>query len=53
MAYSGRAFVRFGCGRHRAGLNFGDCLAYAAAATANDTLLFAGDRFTHTDIKRA
>ncbi|HET9270825.1 MAG TPA: type II toxin-antitoxin system VapC family toxin [Vicinamibacterales bacterium] len=47
------AFVRFGRGRHRAGLNFGDCLAYAAAATANDTLLFVGDDFTHTDIKRA
>ena len=47
------AFVRFGRGRHRAGLNFGDCLAYAAAATADDTLLFVGDDFTHTDIKRA
>lgn len=47
------AFVRFGRGRHKAALNFGDCLAYAAAATANDTLLFVGDDFTHTDIKRA
>lgn len=44
------AFVRFGRGRHRAALNFGDCLAYASAATANDTLLFVGDDFTYTDI---
>jgi ribonuclease VapC len=44
------AFARFGRGRHRAGLNFGDCLAYAAAATANDTLHFVGGDFTHTDV---
>ncbi len=44
------AFARFGRGRHRAALNFGDCLAYASAATANDTLLFVGDDFAHTDI---
>jgi ribonuclease VapC len=47
------AFARFGRGRHRAGLNFGDCLAYAAAATANDALLFVGNNFTHTDIRQA
>ena len=33
------AFRRFGRGRHAASLNFGDCLAYAAAAVAGDSLL--------------
>jgi|SRR5688572_1400466 len=43
------AFTRFGRGRHKAALNFGDCLAYASAAAAGDTLLFVGDEFRHTD----
>ena len=43
------AFARFGRGRHKAALNFGDCLAYASAAAAGDTLLFVGDDFRHTD----
>ena len=47
------AFLRFGRGRHKAALNFGDCLSYAAAATANDPLLFVGDDFARTDIIRA
>jgi len=47
------AFLRFGRGRHKAALNFGDCLSYAAAANANDSLLFVGDDFAHTDITRA
>jgi ribonuclease VapC len=47
------AFLRFGRGRHKAALNFGDCLSYAAAATANDSLLFVGDDFAHTDITPA
>lgn len=47
------AFLRFGRGRHVAALNFGDCLAYAAAAAANDSLLFVGDDFAHTDIAPA
>jgi ribonuclease VapC len=47
------AFLRFGRGRHAAALNFGDCLAYAAAAAAGDTLLFVGDDFAHTDIPAA
>ena len=47
------AFLRFGRGRHRAALNFGDCLAYAAAANANDSLLFVGDDFALTDITSA
>ena len=47
------AFLRFGRGRHRAALNFGDCLAYAAATVANDSLLFVGDDFTLTDVTPA
>jgi ribonuclease VapC len=44
------AFDRFGRGRHRAALNFGDCLAYATASVAGDALLFVGDDFRQTDI---
>ncbi len=47
------AFQRFGRGRHRAALNFGDCLAYAAAAVAGDTLLFVGEDFARTGIEPA
>lgn len=46
-------FRRFGKGRHRAALNFGDCCAYALAKTLNVPLLFKGDDFTQTDIKSA
>lgn len=44
------AFLRFGRGRHAAALNFGDCLAYAAAMVANDSLLCVGDDFAQTDV---
>jgi ribonuclease VapC len=47
------AFLRFGRGRHAAALNFGDCLAYAAAVVANDSLLFVGDDFRLTDVTAA
>ncbi len=47
------AFLRFGRGRHKAALNFGDCLSYAAAATAGDSLLFVGGDFALTDITAA
>jgi len=47
------AFLRFGRGRHKAALNFGDCLAYASAIVANDSLLFTGDDFRRTDITPA
>ena len=46
-------FRRFGKGRHRAGLNFGDCCAYALAKTLDVPLLFKGDDFPLTDIRRA
>ena len=47
------AYGRFGRGRHKAALNFGDCLAYATAAVAGDALLFVGDEFRQTDIPAA
>lgn len=47
------AFRRFGKGRHRAGLNIGDCFAYALAKAADLPLLFKGDDFVHTDIRVA
>jgi ribonuclease VapC len=47
------AFVRFGKGRHPAGLNLGDCAAYALAKTRGLPLLFKGNDFVQTDIVRA
>jgi len=47
------AFDRYGRGRHKAALNFGDCLAYATAAATGDSLLFVGADFTHTDVPAA
>jgi ribonuclease VapC len=44
------AFNRFGKGRHKAGLNFGDCMAYATAYVAREPLLSVGDDFPHTDL---
>lgn len=44
------AFSRFGKGRHPAGLNFGDCFAYALARVLGEPLLFKGDDFSQTDI---
>ncbi len=48
-----RAFRRFGKGRHRAGLNFGDCAVYALAKLTGETLLTKGEDFPLTDIARA
>lgn len=44
------AYQTYGKGRHRAGLNFGDCFAYACAKTNNARLLYKGDDFAHTDL---
>ena len=44
------AFSRFGKGRHPAGLNFGDCFAYALAKAVAEPLLYKGDDFAQTDI---
>lgn len=47
------AFQRFGKGRHRAGLNFGDCAAYALAVAEAEPLLFKGTDFSATDVECA
>jgi len=48
-----QAFLDFGKGRHKAGLNFGDCFAYALSRATGEALLFKGDDFALTDIRRA
>ena len=45
-----RAFSQFGKGRHPAGLNYGDCFAYALAKVLAEPLLFKGNDFSKTDI---
>ena len=47
------AWQRFGKGRHPAGLNLGDCCAYAASVTEGAPLLFAGKDFKKTDVATA
>jgi ribonuclease VapC len=48
-----QAFHDFGKGRHPAGLNFGDCFAYALAKATGEELLFKGDDFSKTDVTSA
>ena len=48
-----QALLDFGKGRHKAGLNFGDCFAYALSRATGEALLFKGDDFALTDIRRA
>jgi ribonuclease VapC len=45
------AWRKYGKGRHAAGLNFGDCFAYALAKTTGEPLLAKGDDFSQTDIQ--
>lgn len=46
-----QAYRDYGRGSgHPAGLNFGDCFAYALARTTREPLLFKGDDFNHTDV---
>ncbi len=47
------AWRRFGKGRHPAGLNICDCMAYALARSENAPLLFKGNDFGLTDIEPA
>jgi ribonuclease VapC len=47
------AFGRYGKGRHLAGLNFGDCMAYAVAMAEGVPLLFTGADFARTDVVAA
>lgn len=48
-----RAYARWGKGVHPAGLNFGDCFAYALAEERARPLLYIGDDFAGTDIASA
>ena len=46
-----RAYQSFGRGSgHPAGLNFGDCFAYALARERGEPLLYKGDDFSQTDV---
>jgi ribonuclease VapC len=54
QAYLARqAWSEYGKGRHKAGLNFGDCFSYALAKSLDEPLLFKGDDFSKTDIPSA
>ena len=48
-----RAWRRYGKGNHPAGLNFGDCFAYALAEATREPLLYKGRDFAQTDIEAA
>jgi ribonuclease VapC len=45
------AFRLFGKGRNPAGLNFGDCMTYAVAKLAGESLMFVGEDFGQTDLE--
>ena len=48
------AYRRYGRGsKHPAKLNYGDCFSYALAISRDEPLLFKGDDFVHTDVRRA
>lgn len=47
------AFERYGKGRHKAKLNFGDCLSYATARRHGLAMLYVGRDFAATDVARA
>jgi|SRR5215470_8852435 len=47
------AYRDYGKGRHRAGLNLGDCFAYALAKEKGEPLLFKGEDFRKTDVEVA
>jgi len=47
------AYEKWGKGVHPAGLNFGDCFAYALAVGRIESLLFVGDVFSRTDVTAA
>ena len=46
------AWLRFGKGRHVAGLNLGDCMSYAVASASGVPLLCKGEDFPNTDLNR-
>lgn len=50
LHFARRAALRYGRGRDKAKLNFGDCFAYALARTENIPLLCTGKDFMATDV---
>ena len=46
-------WLRYGKGRHPAGLNYGDCFSYALAILSKEPLLFKGGDFLLTDVMLA
>lgn len=48
-----QGWIRFGKGRHPAGLNIGDCCSYALAYLSGLPLLCKGDDFPKTDLSLA
>lgn len=48
-----QAYDQWGKGIHPAGLNFGDCFAYALARAQDCPLLFVGEDFSQTDVRPA
>ena len=51
VALARRAYRRFGKGKASAGLNFGDCFAYALAKASGEALLCKGKDFARTDLQ--
>lgn len=47
------AYMRFGKGRHPAGLNYGDCMSCALAQACGEQLVFKGQDFAQTDVLQA
>lgn len=45
------AWRKYGKGRHRASLNYGDCFSYALAKVTGEPLLAKGDDFPQTDLQ--
>jgi ribonuclease VapC len=50
MRLAGHALQTYGCGRHVAKLDFGDCFSYALAKAVDAPLLFESDDLARTDI---
>jgi ribonuclease VapC len=53
LEWARHAYRTYGKGRHQAGLNFGDCFAYALAKSRREPLLYRGGDFSRTDVTGA
>jgi ribonuclease VapC len=51
VAAAHRAYIQYGKGRHPAGLNYGDTMAYATAKLAHQPLIAIGNDFAQTDLE--